>query len=273
VVSIRYPGVLPPRIANNLVPATFDKEELVNYEVGVKGKFLDGRAVIMAGAYFQDFDGFHLNETQQITNESQLVSRENPFLEYTNNIDGTEIWGAELEGTWYIDDNWRLSGFYAFLDSSVGSSKAFFFNRDDGDEGNFSWSWIDNETGMRMSADIPAPRDATGRNLPQQPKHKGSLTLAYARELATLGEISVLTTATYRSHMFPNSGNIEYQKIAGYMRWDARAIWDSPSREWEVSAWVQNIADEIRVREYAFDVAWLTEPRRIGLTVRYKPNM
>ena len=266
-------GTSAADIANNLVPATFGKEELVNYEVGVKGKFLDGQAVIMAGAYFQDFDGFHLNEQQQITNESQLISRENPFLEYTNNIDGTEIWGAELEGTWYIDDNWRLSGFYAFLDSSVGPSQAFFFNRDGDDEGNFTWSWVDNETGMRMSADIAAPRDATGRNLPQQPKHKGSLTLAYARELATLGEISVLTTATYRSHMFPNSGNIEYQKIQGYMRWDARAIWDSPSREWEVSAWVQNIADEIRVREYAFDVAWLTEPRRIGLTVRYKPNM
>lgn len=265
-------GTSADDIANNIVPASFDKEELTNYEFGIKGKFFDGRAVIMAGAYFQDFDGFHLNESQQITNTVVLASRESPFLEFTNNIDGTEIWGAELEGTYYMDENWRLSGFYAYLDSSLGDTNAFFFNRDAADEGTFNWSWIDNETGMQMNADIPAPRNATGRNLPQQPKHKGSLTLTYNQELAELGEITVLTTATYRSHMFPNAGNIAYQKIAGFTRWDARAIWDSPSRTWEVSAWVQNIADEIAVREFAFDVGWLTEPRRVGLTVRYKPN-
>ncbi|XOV86995.1 MAG: TonB-dependent receptor domain-containing protein [Pseudomonadota bacterium] len=266
-------GTSAEDIANNIVPATFDKEELINYEAGIKGNFFDDRAVIMAGAYYMDFDGFHLNETQQITNPVSLATRESPFLEFTNNIDGTKIWGAELEGIWYIDNNWRLSGFYAFLDSSVGPAKAFFYNRDAADEGTLNWTWIDNDTGMQMSADIPAPRDATGRNLPQQPKHKGALTLTYSRGLESLGAITVLTTATYRGHMFPNAGNIAYQKIPGYTRWDARAIWESPSRAWEVSAWIQNIADEIRVREYAFDIGWLTEPRRVGLTVRYEPQL
>ena len=226
----------------------------------------------MAGAYFQNFDGFHLNETQRVTSEAYASSTFDPFMAFTNNIDGTTIWGAELEGTYHINDNWRLSGFYAFLDSSVGNAQAFYFNRDSDDEGTFTHTYTDPATGRQRRVELPAPRNAKGKRLPQQPKHKGSLTLTYTRALEQVGEVRLMTTWSYTGHMFPNTGNIAYQKIRGYSRWDARANWESPKRVWNVTAYVQNIADEIRLRKYAFDWGWLTEPRQIGLQIRYKPE-
>ena len=93
-------GTSAEDIANNIVPATFEGEELVNYEFGMKGVFRDQRLMLSAGAYKQFFDGFHLNEIQRI-DPAKAAIRDDPFLEYTANIDGTEIGGAEIEATWY----------------------------------------------------------------------------------------------------------------------------------------------------------------------------
>ena len=265
-------GTSAEDIANNIVPATFEGEELVNYEVGIKGLFLDQRLMLSAGAYKQFFDGFHLNEIQRI-DPAKADVRDDPFLEYTGNIDGTEIGGAEVEATWYINDRWRASGFYNYLDSSVGNVRAFFFNRDADDEGTFTHTWIDLETGTQMSAEIDAPRDATGRRLPQQPKHKGALTLTYSRSLPNGGGLSVLSSLSFTGEKYPNIGNIEYQKLDAYKRWDLRVSWDMPNNNVNVTGYVQNVLDEVGIQEYAFDWGWLTEPRQVGVQVRWRPQL
>ena len=99
-----------------LVPPTFPAEELVNYEVGIKGLFFDQRMTVMAGAYLEDFDGYHLNQVQLIPEDRRGFTEE-PFDEFTASVEGTKIWGAEVEVMYYINENWRLSGFYSYLDS------------------------------------------------------------------------------------------------------------------------------------------------------------
>ena len=40
-----------------------------------------------------------------------------------------------------------------------------------------------------------------------------------------------------------------------------------------VTGYVQNLFDEIGIQEYAYNRGWLTEPRRVGIQVRHRPQL
>lgn len=266
-------GTSAADIANNIVPATFEEETLVNYEAGIKGRFLDDRLVLQTGAYLQVFDGFHFNGRQLIS-EAHRGGRESPILEYTANVDGTEIWGAEVEWAFYVTDQLRLSGYYNYLDSSLGTHMAYIDGDRDGDTlGTFLHSWIDEETGERMETELTNMRDNTGNRLPQMPNHKGAVTLAYTQPLDTAGTVDMLTTWSYTGTRYPSIGNLDYRVLEAYRRVDVRATWQSADEVWAVTGYVQNLFNEIGIQEYAFDWGWLTEPRQMGIQVRYRPQL
>ncbi len=270
-------GTSADDIANNIVPANFKEEILTNYELGAKGKFLDQRLTLMAGIYLQDFDDYQFNASQYISGEF-VGKREDPFLEYTANIDGTKIWGAEIEGTWYVADRWRLSGFYNYLDSSIGNNQSFFFGDRDANVGTqpLKYTRTDDATGVTQTIQIAPPRDNTGKRLPQQPKHKGALTVTYSYPLQPeLGSLDLLSTISYTGERYPNIGNIDYQRLPGYARWDLRASWGSSDGVWNATFYVQNVLDEIGIGEFVdcCNGGWLTDPRQLGLQLRWRPQL
>ena len=263
-----------------LVDPTFPAEELINYELGIKGRFLDQRLTVMAGAYFEDFKGYHLN-TVQLIPEQRRARAEEPFEEFTASVAGTRIWGIEVEGAFYINENWRLSGFYAFLDSEFGPHRAFFdFESIVGIEPEvppetIQHTFLNRETGEMETVEVELPRDVTGNRLPKQPQHKGALTLQYETPLPRGGTVSALTTWSYTGSQFPDEGNLPYMKVQAFDRWDFRTTWESPSRTWNVTAYVQNILDDVAIQDIGplgTIQAWLTEQRQIGLQVRYRPQ-
>ena len=88
------------------------------------------------------------------------------------------------------------------------------------------------------------------------------------------GNISALTTWSYTGERFADIGNVPYAVIPAFDRWDFRASWESPSRTWDVTFYVQNIADKIGIQEWAYQsVVWLTEHRQSGIQVRYRPDL
>ena len=267
-------GTSAADIANNIVPATFEEEKLVNYEVGVKGRFLDDRLIVTTGAYLQDFDGFHFNGRQLIS-DAHRNNRSSPFLEYTANVDGTQIWGAEVEWSFYATQHVRFSGYYNFLDSSLGQHVAYIDgDREESTLGTFVHRWINDETGERMEAELANPRDNTGKRLPQQPHHKGAMTLAISQPLeGARGALEWLATWSYTGTRFPSIGNLPYRKLHAYDRVDVRLSWDSADGVWSATGYVQNLLHEIGIQEYAFDWGWLTEPRQMGVQIRYRPQL
>lgn len=66
-----------------------------------------------------------------------------------------------------------------------------------------------------------------------------------------------------------------YTEIPAYDRWDLRSTWEAANGAWTVTGFVQNVLDEIAVQDMGpgGDLqAWLTEHRRIGLQVRWRPE-
>jgi len=280
------------------IPSTFAEETLINYELGMKGVFLDGRLQMTSGVFYQDYEDFQFQGNQRKPIEYILSTDPSPYRELTVNVPDSAIWGAEIEATFFAGDRWQISGYYSYLDSEIGPHEAII--RQDPDiETNLypfylSWpgvyegtvcteEWIAAVPAAYVGAVggcyVPVPRDNTGNQLPNQPHHKGALTVAYTMPMPTLGEQSIslgtlqlLTTFSYTGERWPNIGNIPRTEVPSYSRWDLRANWVSDSGRWSASLYVQNLLDEIGVAEFLShdSIGSLTDPRQIGMQIRWK---
>lgn len=265
---------------------TFDEETLINYEAGLKGLFLDGRLQITSGVFYQVFEDYQLTANQPVDPRFILPTDPSPLREQTINVsDETDIWGIELEWVYYINESWRVSGFYTYMDSELGDHSTVV--RADPDQEFEDYTYVDpsdqaGPDGIIGTADdftsvntVPIPRNHGGDELPQMPNHKAAISLAYTLPMDRYGSLQLLSTLSYTGERWPQrAGNISRAEIPSYTRWDARANWNSPTGTWSASLYVQNIMDEIGVTEaISIDLMGaLTEPRQIGLQVRWRPQ-
>jgi iron complex outermembrane receptor protein len=253
-------------------------ETLVNYELGVKGLFADDRLVLTAGGFYNDYDDYQYTGTYEP--EPGLLSQfsDTPFVESTANIPDTKIWGAEAEATYFINDNWRLSGFYNYLDSKIGAFGAFISGNPQ--PPTREWTYTDLNTMEMVTVMLADQYDVTGNQLPQQPHHKLSFTVAYNRQLQELGSLQLVSIFTRTGGRWPTLGNIPFNEIPAYSRWDLRANWTSANEQWAVTGYVQNVADKIGLREFLPRstnggqpmMGRLTDPRQFGVQVRWRPQ-
>ena len=264
---------------------SFDEEELTNYEVGVKGLFLDNRLQLTTGLFYQDFENYQLTANQPV-DPIFIDPTDSTFLrEHTINVgSSTTIWGFEVEGIYYVTERWRISGYYNYLNSELGRHSTVV--RADPDQTLVAYDYTDPSSpgpdGVFGTADdfqatsqVALPRDHTGDELPQMPNHKFAITTAYTLPLDQMGTVQFLGTYSYTDERWPQrAGNISRTEVPSYERLDLRANWDSADEQWSVSLYVQNALDEIGVSEsISIDLQGsLTEPRQVGLQVRWRPR-
>jgi len=261
-------------------PGNLIKSETnVSYEVGVKGLFNDQRLLLAAAAFYYDFDDYQVLATQEIPQEYLSPFHASPLVEFTDNIAGSSIWGAEAEFEYYVSEQWRLSGFYAYQDSEIGTHTSVVPADPNAEIGEYEHLRF--EDGAMVTSFYVLPTELTGRQLPMQPNHKAALTATYSTTLQEFGSLQLGSTLSYTGSRYPNIGNLDYWEMPAYSRWDLRGTWTSPSKAWTVTAYVQNVLDEIGLVEVlpeaprtagATAMATLTEPRRFGLLVRWRPS-
>ena len=263
-----------------LVPAlsVIGEETLVNYELGVKGLFADDRLLLTAGVFYNDYEGYQYTGNFLPQPGVLPITAETPFVSTTANIDGTKIWGAEAEATFFVDDNWRISGFYNYLDSEIGPFGAFIRGDPQGPMRDYTYQ--DLSTLEMVTVTLPDVRDVTGNQLPQQPHHKLSFQVSYTMPLPEMGSLQLLSIYTYTGPRWPNLGNVPFQEVPGYSRWDLRANWISDDEQWAVSGFVQNVLDKIGLQEFLPVstngsqpmMARLTDHRQFGVQIRWRPQ-
>lgn len=89
----------------SLSPDSVEPEEVINYELGIKGNFFDHRLRLNAAAFFMDYKDLQVFQTRA---QSSLVE----------NASDAEILGAEVEFAAQLFDSLSLDGSLSFLDAT-----------------------------------------------------------------------------------------------------------------------------------------------------------
>jgi iron complex outermembrane receptor protein len=187
-----------------------DEETAWNYELGMKGDFLDNTLRFNATAFYTDYQDL------QIVRFGPTLDNPDFGQFITDNIGEAEIMGVELEFTWYPTDNLRLSGNYAYLDTEIND--------------------------LVISGAAGAV-DLSGSELRQAPENKGSLTASYDWPLSGGANLNFRVDYTYTDEQINDYFN-QNTIIEEFQLWDARASWRSANENWEVAIWGKNLGDE-----------------------------
>ena len=254
-----------------------EEETLINYELGIKALFLEDRLNIRAATFLEDYDNFQHTAVTFHPDPNPTMS--SPLVEFTDNIDGTRIWGVEAEYTYFLNENWRASGHYAYLGSELGTFSAIV--PADPNAQFIEWQYLDVDSNEMRTNVIQEPQNWGGGRLPIQPEHSGSLSLSYQQPMEAFGGgvLQLLGTLSYTGDRYPYVQNVESQKMAAYKRLDLRAGFSSADDVWGVTVYVQNALQEVGLIEYlpantntGQAVGALTEARQFGVQLRWRPQ-
>ena len=262
------------------------KETLINYELGVKGLFLEQRLNMRAASFFQAYEDYQVVAVMDpglsvcsAGNNTNCIepTASSPLLEYTTNIPDTKIWGFEVDATYYITERLKAGGFYTFLGSEIGAFSALTVADPDAELAR--WDYTDEESGDPAVGLYTQPKVWTGGTLPQQAKHKMAATLSYENSFDQIpGSFRWSGWLSYTGERYPYTQNIESQKMRAHKRLDVRTTWMSPSEQMTVTGFIQNITGEVGLVAYLPNnsgvlyppMGTLTDPRRVGVVVEWK---
>jgi outer membrane receptor protein involved in Fe transport len=90
----------------------FAPESLLNYEIGLKGLWLDGRLNAEVSLFWMD------RQDMQVRSSAQFGDNPNDFVFITSNAEGSS-YGLETTLSWQIADRWQLHGALGLLHSEV----------------------------------------------------------------------------------------------------------------------------------------------------------
>jgi len=246
-------GGFDPRARADLDPLGlseqgFGPEFVDSYELGAKGSFFDNSLVLNAAVFFAEYTD------QQITVQSGADSDgdgvNDTFVSSVFNAGESEYTGFELEGTWFINDVFTLSGNLGIIDAEIQEI---------------------------LSADVNIADQFETQNTPEL---QGQVSLNYTNDLGENGEISVTGALSYRDEyflfnvanpgfaagvnpLFPNGGPALDPE--SYTLADLSIVWTSPSEKYRLGLHGRNLTDEeYRVAAYNF-----VTPSQLGVDSAY----
>ncbi len=246
---------------------TYDPEDLIAYELGYKGQMFDGTVQLNASAYLYEYDDVHLQfDTFSFTGVSTSVQ----------NAPSARTIGMELEGLWLVTDNLTLGANYSFTDAE--------YNEELVEPTTGTRGVVDGNNAMTPASIFTvAERNLLidGQPLPRVPKHKATGWAEYVQSLGDRGKITYLTSIAWTDE-FPAAGRPTTANplaiAPSFLRWDARVSWTNANEQWNVAGFVNNITDELGVRnQFTYPesqgyrrVIEPTNPRWWGIEVQYK---
>jgi iron complex outermembrane receptor protein len=251
---------------------SYEPEELIAYELGYKTQMLNNSLQLNGSIYRYDYDSVH-TRTQEAcppVPTAQSAQSACAVVDSTTSVQaapGAEVNGLELEVLWLATDALTIGGNFSY--TSTEFTESFFVV--DG---------TDPTIPGRLYTGATNPdrvRDIKGRSLPQVPRTKGSLYGTYGLDFNDAGKVDLMLTYSFIDDVYFSSFQSDLDLAPAYDRMDVRATWTSASDEWTVSAFVNNVQNEIGIRQIlslgANDgfkrTAQVTEPRVYGIELAY----
>lgn len=264
-------------LANLSDDPIYPAEEITAYEIGWKDKLFDKTLQISLSAYYYDYENIHLSVEGQSSALGATVNNVRAAPE-------AEVFGFEGEILWLATDNLTLGGNFSYTDSEY--TEDITGNLDiNGDR-------VDDLFGVSLTQsefdpDVPAslftaPLDRAvnieGNQLQLVPEIKYTIYGIYNWNLGDNGDMEFRTTLSYTDEVYFTAENNDEDLAPDYYRWDARVTWTSADQKIVVSGFVNNILDEIGVRQISrlgengncLRAATVTDPRTAGLELAYR---
>lgn len=253
---------------NNLVffSATpdYDPEELIAYELGYKIRAFDNTVQLNGSFYFYDYETIH---TVAVEVTPPLAPGGAPGT--TTSVlpaPGAEIYGVESELLWLATDNITVGGNFSWTPSEY--TKDLFIQ--DPSQVNTPESIFPEVNSLQQNI--------KGNQILQVPEFKYTAWASYGIPLDGGSRIELFGVYNWIDDVYYSPFESDTEKAESYDRIDLRASWTSPEAHWKVSAFVNNVLDEVGILqvlrngedEFFRSGGQTTAPRLFGLEVTYK---
>ncbi|MEM7728769.1 MAG: TonB-dependent receptor [Pseudomonadota bacterium] len=144
---------------------TIDEEEMWSYEAGLKWASQDGRATFNAAGFFIDWS----NQATRF----ETVGLDGTIINFLANIGGTEIFGAEFDGTYEVSDNFDLIATLSY--------------------NNAEYTEFQSNNALRVLGNA----DVSGNSLPNTPDWTGTIAGEYSAPFALVPETDYFLRGEY----------------------------------------------------------------------------
>lgn len=222
------------------IQSSYDEEEVINYEVGMKGTFLDGTLQVTTALFFYQYDNLQ---------ELDLIGA--PIPSYNLRNADAEGYGGEIEWIWLATEKLRFTGNYSYLDTEYTSFDI-----------------------------IPAAGETEDDNyegdpVVGNPENKVNLGVEYEFGLGEYGIL--LARADYSwTDEFQSSLSNPTQQVNDFDITNVRVSLLPHEANWEISLWSTNVFDEEAITVYGDNgnaigsqTAWHVPPRMYGADFIY----
>jgi iron complex outermembrane receptor protein len=184
-------------------------EDVINYEAGFKGDFLNDTLRLNASIFFMDYTDLQVVRFGPVPGSAFGTFQ-------TTNIGSADISGLEVDYTWAATENFSLSGYYAYLDTEI--------------------------SGLTLNT-ATGPQDFSGLPLRQSPEHSYSIIGNYAMD-TSYGAWNLRASYSYIDDQFNDYPTLDETVIEAAKLLDASVSWTSPEGMYTVLLWGKNLTDE-----------------------------
>jgi iron complex outermembrane receptor protein len=236
-------------------PLLTDPETIENWEVGLKGEYLNGALYLAVAGFLYTVEGAQFDRTR-------LTAGGPRFDTSVENAATTDGMGLEIEGTARLTNEFRID---------------FQGNWYDIEYNEFiTTNPLDPLGALEGLAGLPVRTEDLSGNRPRNtPEYSFGLRGTYERDLANGGNISLSAAYTHTGNQFYTEFNDPRMAADDYGIIDANLKYTFPNRDLSVNLWVRNLTDELVVSG-AFAVSTsrtitgtYLPPRQYGVTVGY----
>lgn len=215
---------------------TFRPEHNTNYEAGIKGRYLDGKATLSADFFYEDYKDIDVDQWVGTTNGGIT------FI--TQNAARAAIWGPELDGSLKITSTDRIDAFLNYLHATYQS----YQNRD-------------------PLTDVLYNLD--GKTLPNAPQVSARFQYTHDFLLPNQATLTPMAAVYWQSVSYLREFNLPDDKVPAYSKTSLRLTYAGESSRWQVQAYVDNLEDKA-VRTGVENLigaynSWYAPPRTFGL--------
>ncbi len=239
----------------------FKTESLISYELGYKGTLRDGTMQLNSAVYLYDYKNVETFGTGP--------SLFNPLNTSTSvfSVPTAQIIGWDTDLDWLITDSITLGANFSYTHSEYTDN----FTVNDPNDPNRPPSLFD---------PLNVPIDLKGKQMLQVPEMKGGVYAQYNWQLGDKGAVTFLVNWSWIDKVYFSAFESNEDAAPSYQRTDVRATWVSPSTAWTVAGFVNNVFDEIGVRQVDHygsteDLNFRrsganTNPQSMGISVDYR---